>query len=56
MDGGEELRDAVSVSNQLTNPLLSAGSKGAQYFKEKILEERKHRIKVVEQKKSIDRI
>ena len=32
LDGGEELRDAASVSYQLTNPLLSAGSKGAQYF------------------------
>lgn len=56
MDGGEELRDAVSVSDQLTNPLLSAGSKGANFFKEKTLVERKRRIKVVEQKKSIDRI
>lgn len=56
LDGGEEFRDAASVSYQLTNPLLSAGSKGAQYFKEKTLEERKRRIKVVEQKKSIDRI
>ena len=54
LDGGEEFRDAASVSYQLTNPLLSAGSKGAQYFKEKTLEERKRRIKVVEQKKSID--
>ena len=54
--GGEELRDAISVSYQLTNPLLSAGSKGAQYFKEKTLEERKRRIKVVEQKKSTDRL
>lgn len=56
LDGGEELRDAASVSYQLTNPLLSAGSKGAQYFKEKTLEERKRRIKVVEQKKFTDRI
>lgn len=56
LDDGEEFRDAASVSDQLTNPLLSAGSKGAQYFKEKTLEERKRRIKVVEQKKSIDRI
>ena len=56
LDGGEEFRDAANVSYQLTNPLLSAGSKGAQYFKEKTLEERKRRIKVVEQKKSIDRI
>ena len=56
LDGGEEVRDAASVSYQLTNPLLSAGSKGAQYFKEKTLEERKRRIKVVEQKKSTDRI
>ena len=56
LDGGEELRDAASVSYQLTNPLLSAGSKGAQYFKEKTLEERKRRIKVVDQKKFADRI
>ncbi|MGN0337869.1 MAG: NlpC/P60 family protein [Lachnospiraceae bacterium] len=56
LDGGEEFRDAASVSDQLTNPLLSAGSKGAQYFKEKTLEERKRRIKVVEQRKTIDRI
>lgn len=56
LDGGEEFRDAASVSYQLTNPLLSAGSKGAQYFKEKTLEERKRRIKVVEQRKTIDRI
>lgn len=56
LDGGEEFQDSASVSYQLTNPLLSAGSKGAQYFKEKTLEERKRRIKVVEQKKSIDRI
>ena len=56
LDGSEELRDAISVSYQLTNPLLSAGSKGAQYFKEKTLEERKRRIKVVEQKKSTDRL
>lgn len=56
LDGGEELRDAASVSYQLTNPLLSAGSKGARYFKEKTLEERKRRIKVVEQRKTIDRI
>lgn len=47
LDGGEEFRDAASVSNQLTNPLLSAGVKGAQYFKEKTPEERKLRIKVV---------
>lgn len=56
LDGGEEFRDAISISYQLTNPLLSAGSKGAQYFKEKTLEERKRRIKVVEQRKTIDRI
>ena len=55
-DGGEEFKDAASVSYQMTNPLLSAGSKGAQYFKEKTLEERKRRIKVVEQRKTIDRI
>lgn len=55
-DGGEEIKDAANVSYQLTNPLLAAGSKGAQYLKEKTLEERKRRIKVVEQRKTIDRI
>ena len=56
LDGGEELRDAISVSYQLTNPLLSAGSKGAQLFKEKSLAERKRKIKAVDQKKFADRI
>lgn len=56
LDGDKEIKDAASVSKRLTNPLLSAGSKGAQFFKEKTLEERKRRIKVVEQRKTIDQI
>lgn len=56
LDGGEKFRDAASVSYQLTNPLLSAGSKGAQFFKEKSLAERKRKIKAVDQKKFADRI
>ncbi|MCI5934250.1 MAG: NlpC/P60 family protein [Lachnospiraceae bacterium] len=42
-----EQQKGVHSLDRPGNPLLSAGSKGAQYFKEKTLEERKRRIKVV---------
>ncbi|WP_334308539.1 C40 family peptidase [Lacrimispora sp.] len=55
MDGADEVRDAAMIAYGVTRPMTGAASKGAEFFSQKSLAEKKRKIKKVESGRKLAR-
>lgn len=55
MEGADEVRDAAMIAYGVTRPMTGAASKGAEFFRQKSLAEKKRKIKKVESGRKLAR-
>lgn len=55
MEGADEIRDASMIAYGVTRPMTGAASKGAEFFRQKSLAEKKRKIKKVESGRKLSR-
>ena len=55
LEGGEEIRNSAMIASTIARPVTGSASKGAALFRKKVLEERKAKIKKVEDGKKLGR-